>query len=98
LSSPTATSVIKITVANYSDGDGSPLNIESSPDTTILETLEANQVNVQYHCRDGFCGACRCKLVKGEVKYTTDPLAFIDDDEFLPCCSKALSNLEVIVE
>jgi ferredoxin len=27
------------------------------------------------------------------VDYTTDPLAFIDDDEILPCCTIAVSDI-----
>ncbi len=64
-------------------------------DETLLETLERHHVDVQYHCRDGFCGACRCKLLGGDIRYTTDPLAFIDDDEILPCCTKAQSAVSI---
>jgi len=65
---------------------------------TILESLENIGVEVQFHCREGFCGACRCKIISGEVNYTTDPLAFIDDDEILLCCSVPLTDIEIIVE
>lgn len=71
--------------------------VPASDSETILEVLEAHGLDVQYHCRDGFCGACRCILAKGSVVYTTDPLAFIDDNEFLPCCSKASSDLHITV-
>ncbi|WP_394224106.1 class I ribonucleotide reductase maintenance protein YfaE [Alteromonas gracilis] len=66
-------------------------------DTTILSALEAANVNIHYHCREGFCGACRTKLLQGEVEYITDPLAFIDDDEILPCCCVAKSALKIKV-
>lgn len=62
---------------------------------TLLESLEQQNIDVHYHCREGFCGACRSKLISGEVEYLTDPLAFIDDDEILPCCCKALSDIEI---
>ena len=39
--------------------------------------------------------AGRSKLINGEVEYTTDPLAFIDDDEILPCCCIPISNIEI---
>jgi ferredoxin len=67
-------------------------------DTTILESLEYAKVETHSHCRDGFCGACRCKLQTGTVNYTTDPLAFIDDDEILPCCSVPTSNITIELE
>ncbi|GAC12881.1 class I ribonucleotide reductase maintenance protein YfaE [Aliiglaciecola lipolytica] len=69
--------------------------IHTDPSDTILESLEKHQIEVHYHCREGFCGACRSKLICGEIDYTTDPLAYIDDDEFLPCCSVALGDIKI---
>jgi ferredoxin len=66
-----------------------------SGDTTILECLEAHKIPAPFHCRDGFCGACRSKLTQGQVDYTTDPLAYIDDDEILTCCSKAITDIYI---
>jgi len=71
--------------------------IEAPTDKTILTALEAADVHIHYHCREGFCGACRTKLIEGEVEYTTDPLAFIDDDEILPCCCVAKCPLTIKV-
>ena len=65
----------------------------STPDNTLLADLEAQGIPIEYHCREGYCGACRCKLVSGKVDYTVDPLAFIDDDEILPCCTVALTDV-----
>jgi ferredoxin len=62
---------------------------------TLLESLEQQNIDVHYHCREGYCGACRSKLISGQVEYLTDPLAFIDDDEILPCCCKAISDIEI---
>ncbi|WP_414830779.1 class I ribonucleotide reductase maintenance protein YfaE [Alteromonas sp. H39] len=70
----------------------------SRPAKTLLESLEAENIPVHYHCREGFCGACRTKIIEGEVDYTTDPLAFIDDDEILPCCCVPLSSLKIKVQ
>ena len=64
-------------------------------DKSLLESLEQQNIDVHFHCREGFCGACRSKLISGEVEYLSDPLAFIDDDEILPCCCKALSDIEI---
>ncbi|BDX06669.1 ferredoxin [Planctobacterium marinum] len=76
------TETLRITI----EGDGT---IEQKSDSSMLESLEAHGIEVHYHCREGFCGACRTKLLSGKVTYLTDPLAFIDDDEILPCCCKA---------
>ena len=69
--------------------------VQHSPNNTLLETIEQNKIEIQYHCREGYCGACRSKLVSGKVEYTTDPLAFIDDDEIQPCCCITVSNIEI---
>ncbi|AWL12047.1 Vanillate monooxygenase [Saliniradius amylolyticus] len=68
---------------------------ECPKDKTVLEAMESNDLEVHFHCREGFCGACRTKLVDGEVDYTTDPLAFIDDDEILPCCCVPKSAIKL---
>lgn len=31
----------------------------------LLVALEAHQVEVEYQCREGYCGSCRCRLVAG---------------------------------
>lgn len=64
-------------------------------DATLLESLEAEGIEVHFHCREGFCGACRTILLNGKVKYLTDPLAYIDDDEILPCCCQALGDIDI---
>jgi ferredoxin len=53
---------------------------------TLLESLEAQQVAVHYQCREGYCGSCRTQLLEGEVHYTEEPMAWVNDDEILPCC------------
>lgn len=68
------------------------------PDSTVLESLERHNIEVHFHCREGFCGACRTRLIEGEVEYQVPPLAFIDDDEILPCCCKPLTDLELETE
>jgi ferredoxin len=50
---------------------------------------------VEYQCRSGYCGACRLKLVKGDVVYRQPPLAFINDGEILPCCCMPLTDIEL---
>ena len=54
---------------------------------TLLQNLEENSIAVEFQCRDGYCGACKCKLISGTVKYTTDPIAYLRDDEVLLCCA-----------
>lgn len=62
---------------------------------TTLEYLESQGLKVNYHCRDGTCGACRCQLNSGDVAYTTEPLAYIRDGEILTCCTKPISDIDI---
>lgn len=62
---------------------------------TLLDALEAEQVEVHYHCRNGFCGACRTKLNSGEVTYINEPLAFVRAGDILPCCCVPASDLDI---
>lgn len=66
---------------------------------SLLECLEAAKVEVHYHCRDGFCGVCRVKLKKGEIDYPNgDPLAYIGENEILPCCCVPRSDLSLEID
>ena len=64
-------------------------------ESTLLRTLELHQFAVSFQCREGYCGACRCKLIAGEVRYINEPLAFVRQGEFLPCCSVPLTDIEI---
>jgi|TARA_B110000116_G_C16702828_1_gene520678 ferredoxin len=59
----------------------------------LLESLEAQNIQVPYQCREGYCGACRCKKISGQVTYIKEPMAWINDDEILPCVSIPTSDL-----
>ena len=62
---------------------------------SLLVALESHRVPVEYQCREGYCGSCRCRLVTGQVDWLTEPLAFIQPDEILPCCCKAKGDIEI---
>jgi len=34
---------------------------------SILELAEENDIDIEYECRQGFCGTCKVKLLAGEV-------------------------------
>ncbi|MBU1312195.1 class I ribonucleotide reductase maintenance protein YfaE [Rheinheimera muenzenbergensis] len=61
----------------------------------LLQALERHQLQVNFQCREGYCGACRCKLNSGEIRYLHEPLAFVRQGEFLPCCSIPLTNIDI---
>ncbi|MGV1768464.1 2Fe-2S iron-sulfur cluster-binding protein [Rhizobium rhizogenes] len=54
---------------------------------TLLELAEARGLEPEFSCREGNCGTCRTKLVKGAVAYFKEPTAKIDVDEVLLCCA-----------
>ncbi len=62
---------------------------------SLLAALEHHQVAVEYQCREGYCGSCRTRLVAGEVRWLTEPLAFIQPGEILPCCCQAQGDIEI---
>ncbi|MEU2438928.1 ferredoxin--NADP reductase [Streptomyces rubradiris] len=39
--------------------------------TTLLDTLLAAEVDAPFSCREGSCGACACRVVRGEVDHGT---------------------------
>lgn len=73
--------------------DKQELHFQNAP--TLLESLEAQNIQVPYQCRDGYCGACRCKKLSGEVTYIKEPMAWINDDEILPCVSIPKTDLKL---
>jgi ferredoxin-NADP reductase len=59
-----------------------------TPETgTLLELAEARGLEPEFGCREGSCGTCRTKLLKGAVTYVKKPTARVDEDEVLICCA-----------
>ncbi len=62
---------------------------------SLLAALEFHKVNVEYQCRQGYCGSCRTRLIAGQVEWLTEPLAFLQAGEILPCCCRAMGDIEL---
>ncbi|UAJ65230.1 class I ribonucleotide reductase maintenance protein YfaE [Candidatus Schneideria nysicola] len=62
---------------------------------SLLSILEANNLKIDFHCRSGYCGICRLKLIKGTVKYHNEPLAFLQKNEILPCSCLPINNIQL---
>lgn len=64
---------------------------------SLLEQLEQAGFQPEYQCRNGVCGACRCKLVDGEVEQL-DAMAFLRRGEVLACRSTPKGNVSIDFE
>ena len=62
---------------------------------TLLESMEAQGVDVQFQCREGYCGSCRARVLDGDTHQVNEPLAWLNDDEILLCCSIPRSDLKL---
>lgn len=74
--------------------------INKNSEETVAALLKSQglESSIDFHCREGFCGACKCKKVKGDIEYTTEPLAYLEDDEFTPCIAKITGNKNLIIK
>ena len=54
---------------------------------TLLELAEARGLAPEFSCREGSCGTCRTRLIKGAVTYLKEPTAEVGEDEVLICCA-----------
>ena len=65
---------------------------------TILDVAESAGVPIDYECRSGICGTCRCRLLSGQVTMAVRD-ALSDDDEadgyILACQARAAEDVTV---
>jgi len=62
---------------------------------SILAYLEEQGIEIHYQCLEGYCGACRCKQISGDIDYPIFPMACIRQGEMLTCCSLPQTDLEM---
>jgi len=67
---------------------------------TVLEAALREGINLPYVCRDGACGECKGKILKGKVDYGTYQEGVLTEAEkaqgkALFCCAKPLSDLDI---
>ncbi|WP_407332710.1 2Fe-2S iron-sulfur cluster-binding protein [Enterovibrio sp. 27052020O] len=60
----------------------------------LLEQIEQAGLQPEFQCRNGVCGACRCKLDKGEV-VQEDAMAYLAAGEILTCRSTPLESVDL---
>jgi ferredoxin len=61
---------------------------------SLLTQLENAGIQPEYQCRNGMCGACRCKLKSGAVDQQ-DAMAFVGSNEILACRSTPKANVDI---
>ncbi|MDO4776652.1 MAG: class I ribonucleotide reductase maintenance protein YfaE [Cardiobacteriaceae bacterium] len=55
---------------------------------TLLEGLERAGHDIEYQCRQGYCGSCRMRVISGDIHYPAGkPLAYLSRGEVLACCA-----------
>ena len=74
---------------------GQPVLLFTQQHTNLLVALEQKKVKVFSECRNGYCGACKTKIISGSVTYHTEPLVHLEKDECLPCCCSPCSDLNL---
>lgn len=71
----------------------------ASADETVLEAALRSAVSLPYGCRSGRCGACKGKILKGEVSYVATPKGLTqqmqDDGYALLCQAHACSDIDI---
>ncbi len=66
---------------------------------SMVRVAEANGIAIDYSCRSGECGSCRCKIIEGEVKMpegTTLTAKEIASGQILACVARAVSDRVVL--
>ncbi|VWB19064.1 3-ketosteroid-9-alpha-hydroxylase reductase subunit [Burkholderia lata] len=101
LADTTASSVAAATSAS-GDGatietvlDGDAFAFDSAPGETLLDAMLRAGVPAPNSCRMGQCGACMCRIERGEVALDSNHV--LDDDEIaagwtLACCARPASD------
>ncbi len=72
----------------------------AKPGETVLEAALREGLSLPYLCRDGACGSCKGKILKGAVNYGTYQDGALSKSEkdaglALFCCAKPLCDLDI---
>jgi len=66
---------------------------------SILELAEENGIEIEYECRQGFCGTCKVKLLSGEVDMDIeDGLEDEDREEGFILTCVAVPKSDIVLE
>ncbi|MBN3824945.1 ferredoxin--NADP reductase [Burkholderia sp. Ac-20384] len=98
------TTVSSVAAAASASGDGATIEtvldgdafaFDSAPGETLLDAMLRAGVPAPNSCRMGQCGACMCRIERGEVALDSNHV--LDDDEIaagwtLACCARPASD------
>nr|BFD44245.1 CDP-6-deoxy-delta-3,4-glucoseen reductase [Pseudomonas sp. FFPRI_1] len=69
---------------------------------SLLDNGKSQNVILEYSCRTGRCGVCKCKLLKGTTTLLQEELALSETDlaagYILTCCRAPSSDIELDIE
>ena len=73
---------------------------EAAADESLLDAAQGAALNLPHSCKGGNCGACKARLVRGEIHYPNGPplglsAAEVADGLILLCQARARSDLIV---
>lgn len=70
-----------------------------APGATVLDAAEAAGVDIDYSCRQGYCGLCKVKLLQGEVRMEVeDGLASSDKQAGYVLACQARAERDVTID
>jgi ferredoxin len=66
--------------------------------TEIICNKHENLLRVlENECQEAHCGTCRTIMTEGEVEYVYEPVAYIGQNEVLPCAAIIKSDLNLTI-
>ncbi|WP_269501636.1 cytochrome P450/oxidoreductase [Burkholderia sp. IMCC1007] len=68
---------------------------------TVLDALRHANIDVQSDCREGLCGSCEVRVLKGRVDHRDMVLTRAEreaNDRMMTCCSRACGGEKLILE
>ena len=73
------------------------LQFEYGMEFSLLDSIEAQSLDVDYNCRAGFCGSCKAVLNSGEVEeiQAQNPVCPLAEGEILTCCCRPKTDIEL---
>ncbi|WP_176154229.1 PDR/VanB family oxidoreductase [Burkholderia vietnamiensis] len=73
--------------------------VDVPADCTVVAALAAHGIDVLTSCEQGICGTCVTRVLEGEPDHRDSYLTEAEQaagDQFMPCCSRARSDLLVL--